>query len=486
MIPGKLLRLAALNISSPIAHIVNRVITSSRFPSDWKIAKVVPIYKGKGEKQNPSNYRPISLLPVVPKIFERVIADQFLEHLHNISFLSSTQSGFRKHHSTATCLIKLTNDILLNYDQGLVTGILSLDLSKAFDTIDHSLLLTKIAETGVHSSLLTLFENYLTGRRQFVVINQQCSTTSVLSTGVPQGSILGPLLFIIYINELKKICTQGNVSQYADDTQLYCSTQSPESLNTQLKNQLITLDNWFHKNKLKLNVDKTQLLLCGSRHKLSNFNSFNITYNGNNNITPSDTVKILGVTLDRLLTWTPHVDILVKDAWKRAFLIKKCASIIPREALITLYHGLVSSKLSYCDVVWDSCGAQNASRLQKVQNFCARYITGLSRSLEANNSLRWASLQSKRRVHRLQLLHKSINGLAPRYINELFKPAETLHDRSTRFTSSSKFCLPTCKTAKAQNSFAYATSRDWNQLPESHRNITSVEGFRRAILKTLA
>ena len=220
-IPAKLLKIAGVYISSSLAHICNVSLKKGKVPDEWKAAKVTPIYKG-GDKGDLNNFRPISVLPIISKILERSVHNQLYAYVQDRNILSSEQSGFRPNHSTQTALIDVTDHILTGMEDGKVTGIVFLDLQKAFDTVSHDLMLMKLYDLGVRKVELTWFTSYLNERKQAIALQGILSDQKCITIGVPQGSILGPLLFSIYVNDLSKNLTCKTVL-YADDTALMYS-----------------------------------------------------------------------------------------------------------------------------------------------------------------------------------------------------------------------------------------------------------------------
>ena len=254
------LKLALPFIENFIAGLFNTSIETSQFPDLWKVARVTPIFKD-GDKTDKGNYRPISVLPIISRLFEKLVANQLYQHFNDHGLFSNNQSGFLRLFSTTTCLLKSTNDWYSGLDLGELVGLVFIDLKKAFDTVDHKILHSKLAIYGVQHRELSWFESYLANRKQFCRVNGVESETGDIEVGVPHGSYLGPLLFLIYINDLPLALQDSNVSMYADDTCLCYQSNDMTQLNGAINNDLKRLDSWLQGNKLSLNVAKTHSML---------------------------------------------------------------------------------------------------------------------------------------------------------------------------------------------------------------------------------
>ncbi len=241
-----LLKLASPIVCDSLAYICNLSLLTSTFPSKWKVAKVTPIFKA-GDKDDVNNYRPISVLPVISKIIERNVHNQLYDFFTTNNLLNQCQSGFRKHHSTATTLLDVTDHILNNMNNGMITGALFIDLKKAFDTVNHKLLLQKLQSYGINGCTLHWFSSYLCKRTQAVSINSTFSDVKNIDIGVPQGSILGPLLFIIYVNTLPD-CINCKCVMYADDTTLLFTASDHDTLQKNMNESLSKIGRWFENN----------------------------------------------------------------------------------------------------------------------------------------------------------------------------------------------------------------------------------------------
>ena len=294
-ISNKLLKLIKNEISKPITLIVNQSLKTGIFPKAFKIAKVKPIYK-KGDKTDLNNYRPISLLPTISKIFERVIHTQLYKYLSDNNLLCEQQYGFRSQHSTELAAIKLVDYLTHNIDTNNIPISIYLDLSKAFDTLSFDILLAKFEYYGITGTPLKLLTSYLKDRYQYVIYNGETSNMLEIRTGIPQGSILGPLFFSICINDIVKASAIFNYIMYADDTTLYCNLEDFVDCDTEtaINRELQKINLWLQRNKLTLNVDKTKFMIFHKRKKVPNLS---ITLN-DTTITKVDSFNYLGILLD--------------------------------------------------------------------------------------------------------------------------------------------------------------------------------------------
>ncbi|CAB4039969.1 Hypothetical predicted protein, partial [Paramuricea clavata] len=256
-------------------------INTGIFPYEWKASRVTLVFKS-GTRNNPGNYRPISIIPCVAKIFEKIIFDQLHGYLDSNNLLNKCQSGFRPFHSTLTALLEATSDWSMNIDNGLINGVVFIDLKKAFDTIDHQIILQKLKNYGIDENSLTWFHSYLTDRTQKCRVNGQLSDSVPVACGVPQGSSLGPLLFLIYINDLPNCLDHTTARMFADDTSISYASDSAKELQNVINTELKGLSDWLTTNKLSLNIVKTEFMVVGSRQRIKTLNTeIDIEINGN-------------------------------------------------------------------------------------------------------------------------------------------------------------------------------------------------------------
>ena len=278
----KLLKDASNIVAGPLVNIFNVSLQRAIFPNDWKLAKMTPIFK-EGSKADCGNYRPISVISAVAKLFEKLVYRQLSSFLTLNGILVEQHFGFRHKHSTETALLSSTNEWLFNMDRGLLSGVLFLDLKKAFDTVDHHILLSKLELCGIKGTSLKWFESYLSGRNQICSVNSRVSSVRQLKCGVPQGSNLGPILFLLYINDLPNCLETTKANLFADDTNLTCEGFSLYEIEIKLNKDIENVHRWLTANKLSLNMKKTEFMIIGSRHHLTTIeNSPVLTLGGNN------------------------------------------------------------------------------------------------------------------------------------------------------------------------------------------------------------
>ena len=266
----------------------------------------------KGSRSVLDNYRPISILPVISKIFENILYEQLYEYFTTTNLLSEQQFGFRRFHSTSTALLDCTDEWYVNMDRGLYNLAVFLDLKKAFDTVNHDILLAKLELYGIKNTPLMLFKSYLSDRSQKCQVNGELSTLKYLKYGVPQGSILGPLLFLIYINDLPNCLQHSTARMFADDTNITVSGKSIKEAEVAINADLNNIREWLLSNRLSLNLVKTEYLLIGSRHNINTLEEQPRVFIGDEPIKGVQVTKTLGVKIDQFLTWDSHILILTK------------------------------------------------------------------------------------------------------------------------------------------------------------------------------
>ena len=297
-------------ITAPIASLINKSIETGIFPDDLKIASVIPIHKGGG-KDDVNNYRPISILPTLSKIFERYIVTELQLFLHKTNVIHNTQSGFRRNHSCHTALTRLIDSWLKDLDNGKYVGAVFLDLKKAFDLVDHQILMHKLKLYHFSDKTLKLCGSYLSNRRQCVKIGIHESETLSISSGVPQGSILGPVLFLIYINDLAYASNNMNVDLYADDSTLHESGFDLTSVENSLQIKLYDVNKWCKNNNMAINPTKTTCMIIGSKYRLKNKPTLNLKIQ-NDCIRNVEVQKMLGLYIDNVLSWDAHTNYVCK------------------------------------------------------------------------------------------------------------------------------------------------------------------------------
>ena len=298
-------------ISGPLCDLFNKCLMSGIFPDDWKCARVIPLFK-QGESFDLNNYRPISVISVVAKVFERIVYDQLYNFLSNEGIISKQQSGFQSLHSTVSALLEATDSWAFNIDRGYVNAIVFLDLKKAFDTVDHELLLTKMNQYGIQGKSRDWFKSYLMNCTQRCSVNGCLSDFTTLKCGVPQGTIPGPFLFLIYINDLLNCLSFSSPRMYADDTHITYAGSDLHLIQSSISHDLEKLSKWLVSNKLTLNATKTEFMLIRSRQRLSTLSDTLELSIDNVPIEKVSSVKSLGIYVDENLTWRFDVDKLCK------------------------------------------------------------------------------------------------------------------------------------------------------------------------------
>ena len=435
-----------------------------------------------------SNYRPISNLPFLSKVLEKAISKQLCSFLHPNLILEVFQSGFRPFHCTKTALVKVLNDLLLASDSGYISVLILLDLSTAFDTVDHLFLLVQLENlVGIRGQALSWFRSYLSDRYQFVNFNNFNSHQSRVRYGVPQGSVLGPLLFSLYMLPLVQIIRKHSIKFhcYADDTQLYLSVKPDEVAQlSKMEACLLDIKEWMAQNFLLLNSDKTEIMVVGPRSLRHNLSTYMPNIDGIS-ITSSAVVKDLGVTLDSDIAFDAHIKNISRVAFYHLRNISKIWQMLSLHNAEKRVHAFDTSRLDYCNALLSGCANSTLKELQLIQNAAAHILTRTRRFEHISPvlaSLPWLPVKFQIDLKILLLTFKALHGLAPSYLNYLlfpYTPSRMLHSQGT-----GHLVIPRIvKSTIGGRAFSYPAPHLWNKLPAHVQSADTITLFK-ARLKT--
>ena len=454
-ISGQMLLLCDDSVILPLRIIFRNILLTSIYPDIWKFANVIPIFK-KGDKQLITNYRPISLLPICGKLFEKIIFNNLYSYLQANNLITKNQSGFRPGDSTTNQLLYLVNEIHQAFEnpKSLEVRAVFLDISKAFDKVWHNGFIFKLKQNGVSGNLLKFFQNYLNNRKQRVVLNGSFSNYSTVESGVPQGSVLGPLLFLIYINDLERN-TKSNIKFFADDTMLFSIVKDPVISADNLNHDLNIIQLWAHQWKMEFNPDPTKqatevLFSC----KKSNPNHPQLIFNGTI-VEKVNDQKHLGLILDSSLSFEKHLNEKMIKAKKHIGIIKHLSNFLPLKTLDQMYKALVRSHLDYCDIIYHMPSHQNQAplgvtlsslmeKVERIQYQAALAISGAWRGSSRSKlyeELGWEALSDRRMSRRILQIHKICSNKTPLYLNDKLPPnCRALFDGNARNTFREIIC----------------------------------------------
>ena len=347
---ARLVKDASNVIAQTLTGLINKSFSDGVFPRVWKCAKVIALFKD-GDKSIKDNYRPISILPTISKIIERSAHIQLSSFLEVNRLLSQSQFGFQLKRSTSTALIDFTDQVLENMDKGCVTGTVFPDFHKVFNTVNYLLLINKLKSLGVAGKSLEWFRSSLTGGVKKTMCVNALSATAKVTMGVPQGSILRPLLFLVYIDGVQSELQHSKMTMFADDMAFYCRENSPTNLQSKLNADLAAITSWLHNNKLTLNVTKSKFMVNGGRDKLSQFNDIALVAN-NDQLENVTKFKYLGVIINQHLTWHDHIEQLQSKIAKKLGVLKRIKHLLPVYARRIYVSTMVIPILEYASIVW--------------------------------------------------------------------------------------------------------------------------------------
>ena len=419
-----MLKDAAVVFSKPLTRIVNESLSQGTVPSEWKYAKITPLFK-KGLSTDMDNYCPISVLPLVSKVLERIVHHQLHSFLSEHKLLNPYQCGFRRNHSTKFAAIAFLDYIRRRVDLGLLTGAVFIDLRKAFDSVDHEILISKLESYGLRDIELDWFRNYLTDRKQLVSLGKEISDPCLITSGVPQGSILGPLLFVLFVNDLPIVLERCQILMYADNTIMYFAASNAQEISSTLTSELAKVNDWLVHNSLFIHQGKTECVLFGTGSRLANAN-LSVNIDGQEPTRVAE-YKYLRVILDESLSWNAHVNYLISKVSKRLGILGRTRRSISMHTADIIYRSFIPPVLDYCDTVWNCCRRINAGYIEKVQRRAARIIMQTNNSDEALAHLRYDTLGLRRETHALNLVKKCLNKRCPQFLMDYFLLIEILY-----------------------------------------------------------
>ena len=465
-------------IKTPLCHVFNLSISSGIVPDELKVARVVPIHKS-GDATSCNNYRPISVLPVFSKIFESIIHKRLYNFLERHNLLKNCQFGFRKKLSSYMALLNAYDKVARDLDQGLHTMGIFLDLSKAFDTIDHRILLAKLHHYGVRGSAFEWFKSYLSNRTQFVSFNEFNSSYRNIECGVPQGSVLGPLLFIIFLNDIAFSSDKFSFVTYADDTNVIVSHANLSDLITIVNQELSNLSVWFKANKLSLNIDKTNYMIFKNRHSNRIYDDLNICIDGRK-ISKVSHTKFLGVLLDESLTWSNHTSNIVNILSKYCGILYRLREVLPSKALFSLYNTLVFPHLIYCNLIWADSNNTNLHSIHLKQKRILRLCSN-SHWLEHTPPLfKKYNTLTIYDIHKLTLcsfMYNFKSNNLPDVFTDYFIQNRSIHNYHTRI--SALYRPYHFNYDLARNSIRRQGPLLWNTIKDEFKNAKSLHVFKR-------
>jgi hypothetical protein len=473
-IPTKFLKDNAEGLAPALTLLFSATVTQGEVPSDWRHANVTPIFK-KGDRSNPANYRPISLTCVCSKMIEHILHSQIMTHLDKHRILADQQHGFRKKRSTESQLILTLHDLSKSLDEGEQIDAILLDFSKAFDKVPHERLASKLGYYGIRGTLLQWIRSFLANRTQQVLVEGKSSDTAPVTSGVPQGSVIGPLLFLLYINDLP-LQTTSTTRLFADDSFLYRKIRTTEDAKA-LQEDLDRLQQWERDWLMSFNPSKCEVIRITRKR-----NPIRTTYYiHGSELQLVKGGRYLGVHIDEKLTLNTHVAATAKKANNSLAFLRRNLTSCPQDVKAQCYQTLVRPILEYAGTAWDPHTKTSINQLEAVQRRAARFVTGNYHTTSSTSQmvadLGWQPLAERRSNAKLVMVFRITHGLVDIPAENFFHPtASTTRGHNTRYL------LPFCRTDAYLHSFFPSAIRLWNQLPVQATTVDSVEAFRSGLV----
>ena len=471
---------ASYSLAKPLAELFNMSLALGIFPDGLKIGKVTPIHK-KGKKHDINNYRPITVVSIFSKTYEKLIYSRLNSFISKNNILSESQFGFRENRSTDLAITYVVNKLSQAIDDKNISVGIFLDLSKAFDTVNHEILLRKLEHYGIRGIALDLFKSYLSNRKQFVSYNAVNSIDQLISCGVPQGSVLGPLLFIIYIND---ICNSSDIISFclfADDTSLLYSHNNVDAAIQNLNLELQKISTWLLANKLCINVLKSNyVIFCANQYKYTQ--SIPLVLNGIS-LNQVKVTKFLGIYIDEHLTWKYHINDVSSKLSKNVGIMNRLKFFLPSNILLTIYNSFVLPYLNYCILIWGGSSTR-CERLFTLQKRAVRIISNAGYRDHSAPLFKQFKLLKLNDLYCLNLgkfMYKYNHNALPSCFNSFFTLTSNIHSYDTRSTRNKKLYVRFNRTSLFRNSLVQRGTTYWNSLSDSLKSSPTLSNFAKKI-----
>ena len=464
-VPPKILKEISTVFAVSLSHFFNELIESASFPDELKEGEISALFK-KGDPCDKKNYRPVTVLSSQSKIFERLMSKQIIKYIE----LSPYLCGFRKGYSTQHALMRLVEECRTHLDNKGAAGALLMDLSKAFDSLNHELLLAKLYAYGFSKKALQLIFSYLNNRKQRVKINGSFSSWDISRIGVPQGSVLGPLLFNIFINDLPYTISQTEVCNFADDTTIYTGDKNPEAVVSKLENDASILNKWYSDNLMKLNDKKCHLLMFGNKK-----HQHTITI-GNSVINESNSQQLLGVNIDKNLNFSDHVNTLCKKASQKLHALARISPYMGQDKVKLIMNAFIKSHFSYCPLIWMFHDRKSNNRINKIHERALRIMYHDSDSSFEELLLKDKSVTFHQKNLQLLMIEvfKTVKTSNPTFMKEIFVERQSLYNLRSNGLS-----RPIPKsTSNGLETIKYTGSKLWELLPNEIKQLSSIREFK--------
>ena len=468
-IPVNLIKLVQNHIAKPLTTLINLSFSTGYYPKALKYAKVIPIFKAKA-KNEVSNYRPISLLPLFNKIFEKLMYSRLIGFLNKNKVLYTHQFGFQKNKSTSLAILDVCIKLVESIEKREFSCCIFLDFAKAFDTVNHNILINKLEHYGIRGIPLDWFRSYLNERSQRVFVGGELSVDRKIKHGVPQGSVLGPLLFLLYINDIPKASKMMNFYLFADDTSLFYSHKNINTLEEVVNVELGCIQDWLVANKLTLNTNKSNFMIIKPRQKKVP-KKIQLSINGDH-LNESDCVKYLGVLIDDKLTWKQHIQHVNTKVAKSIGILAKMRHFAPNNILLNIYNAFISPHINYGIINWGGAYQNSLDPLSKNQKKAARLLFFKQRNERSNplfKALNSLNLHDTYKLECAKFMYDISKGNCEKFFNDIFQLIREKHHLQTRQATSGNFALPVARTNYKRRLITNFGVEIWNNTPKDIR-----------------